>query len=77
MRCLFFPLENTQSRRRVQPVAQGHDRVFPDHARSGVAHHGLDLHLVPVLVTVYLASSAGRLFRAEPAARQPRTGIIQ
>ncbi len=61
----------------IQPVAQAHDWMFPQHARPGVTHHRLDLLAAVALVAMDRTVRACRLFRAEPAAFQPRRGIIQ
>ena len=61
----------------IQPVAQAHDGMFPDHARTGIAHHHPDLLAARGLITMDWAIRASRLFRAEPAAIQPHVGVVQ
>ena len=46
----------------VQPVAQAHDRMFPEHARAGKAHHDLDLFASRALIAMDRALSTGRFF---------------
>ena len=61
----------------VQPVAQAHDRVFPNHARPGITHHHLDLFAADFLIAMNGALGTRRLFFTEPAAFQSHVGIIQ
>lgn len=61
----------------VQPVAQAHDRMFPHHARPGMAHYHAGLFAAVALVTMHGAVGTRRLCPAEAAALQPRTGVIQ
>ena len=51
--------------------------MFPEHARSGVTHHHLDLLASCALITMDRALGACRLFCAEPAAFQSHLGVIQ
>ena len=61
----------------IQPVAQAHDGMFPQHARTGVTHHDAGLFAAVALVTMHRAIGARRLFLAEPATLQPHFGVIQ
>jgi len=58
-------------------MAQAHDGMFPQHARSGVTHHHLDLLASCALITMDRALGAGRFFRTKPAAFQSHPGVIQ
>jgi hypothetical protein len=58
-------------------MAEALERVFPKHARAGVAHHRPDLFPARALVAMDRASGASRFFLAKPAAFQPERGVIQ
>lgn len=61
----------------VQPVVQAHDRMFPHHARPGMAHYHAGLFAAVALVAMHRTVGARRLFRAETAALQPHAGVVQ
>ena len=49
----------------------------PNHARSGVTHHGFDLVATRALVTMDGTTGAGRLLRSKPTPLQARARVIQ
>lgn len=61
----------------IEPVIEAHDRMFPDHARAGVAHD--DTHLFPplTLIAMHRALGTGWFFGTKAAALQARIGIVQ
>jgi hypothetical protein len=58
-------------------MANGQDRVLPEHTRSGISHHALDLFTPRRLVAVDRAIGAGGFQFSEPAAFQADGGVIQ
>jgi hypothetical protein len=58
-------------------VAQSHDRVPREHARSGVAHHRLDAPSHLGLIAVHLALRAGPLVHSERTRLQPCFGVLK
>jgi hypothetical protein len=59
----------------VNPMAHAHDRVFPHHSRTGIAHDHPHLLASFPLVAVDRAFGAGRFLNAIAAAFQSKTCI--
>ena len=58
-------------------MVEAEEGMFPEHARTGVAHHDAHLFAPSFLVTVHRAFGAGRFFRAKLATVQSQSSIIQ
>ena len=61
----------------VQPVAQAHYRMLPQHARTSVAHPLANLFATFALVAMHGARGTDRLVRSEMTAFQPGLGVIE
>ena len=61
----------------VKPVAQGQNRMPPEHARAGIAHHRPDLFAPGWLIAVNRALVTNGFLGSKPAALQSDGGIIQ
>ena len=61
----------------IQPMAQAQNRMLPQHARTGVTHHGSDLLAPDALIAMDRALGTDGLVRPKPAVLQPEGGIVQ